>query len=133
MREIKFRAWDNKYKFMVGLNGVQDLFSIRSDGTPSNENYILMQFTGLRDKNGREIYEGDVVLKRFQTRPYSMSAKEKKFPCIVDYYEDGFRYRRIDRGKEYLSYRCWNGTWQDTEVIGNVYENPDGTEAVDGT
>jgi hypothetical protein len=40
--KLKFRAWDKAFKKMVGLGGLTDLFSIRSDGVPSDENHILM-------------------------------------------------------------------------------------------
>ena len=59
-REIKFRAWDIPAKKYRGVDGLKDLFSIRSDGF-FNEDYVLEQFTGLLDKNGKEIYEGDIV------------------------------------------------------------------------
>jgi len=57
MREIKFRAWIEESKTME-----TGLFGLRSDGKPSfNKDAILLQFTGLTDKNGKEIYEGDIV------------------------------------------------------------------------
>ena len=65
MREIKFRAWLEPEKKMN--NG---LFGLRSDGEVSFQsnnpefNVILMQYTGLKDKNGKEIYEGDIVVKK---------------------------------------------------------------------
>ena len=59
-REIKFRAWDKSCNKMRGISGLQDCFSLRSDGI-CNEDYILLQYTGLHDKNGKEIYEGDIL------------------------------------------------------------------------
>lgn len=64
MREIKFRAWNNcrnEYLFDVGVNPCVE--QIVSDGEWADEwdKYVIEQFTGLRDKNGKEIYEGDIV------------------------------------------------------------------------
>ena len=64
MREIKFRAWDKEKKTM--LNWLSDMEAIKDAmpydcGDEWTENCILMQYTGLKDKNGKEIYENDVV------------------------------------------------------------------------
>ena len=106
MREIKFRAWDKKFDRMVGIGGIQDLFSIRSDGIPSNENYVLMQYTGLLDKTRKEIWEGD----RFHFG-------EDEHICLFQSGCFGWE----ENGEFYdlrLVYSC-------VEVIGNIYENPE--------
>jgi len=105
MREIKFRAWDKEYCCMRGLGGLQDLFEIRSDGE-TKDNYILMQFTGLLDKNGKEIFEGDIVKARYFDYLNGETFKNEKIteldpesPC--------------------------RGYWKDCEIIGNIYQNPE--------
>lgn len=68
-REIKFRAWNKKDKVMVDVAamnfGPSGFWSLIEDAYDAElqlaDSYELMQYTGLKDKNGREIYEGDIV------------------------------------------------------------------------
>ena len=68
MREIKFRAWDKsdnvwleEDQFVIYPQGIFDAW-LGQDEPLEMDEVILMQYTGLKDKNGKEIYEGDIVL-----------------------------------------------------------------------
>jgi uncharacterized phage protein (TIGR01671 family) len=110
---------------------------IVSDGTDGGETsrvmlneaiecfeYTLMQFTGLLDKNGKDIYEGDIIISKF-------TGKAKHEICYGEYAEDyenpdatkvGFY--TIEDGIEIQGFgKDINGTTDSYEVIGNIYEN----------
>lgn len=120
-REIKFRAWTPSYggvmrtpKQLVVVNGRvigADIGLIDSD-------VVLMQYTGLKDKNGKEIYEGDIVRGFY---PGLGQVKFGKHMTSTDFYASGAYgwYIEAPNNEEYSI------TIQDnTEVIGNIYENP---------
>ncbi len=103
-REIKFRAWSKESKKMIDWDFIH---SVRNLHKLMTLNHIeLMQFTGLADKNGKEIYEGDVVI------PFS---KENRMNKSVIVYE--FNQFRIKGDVLY-----WNWDLQQVEVIGNIFE-----------
>jgi uncharacterized phage protein (TIGR01671 family) len=125
MREIKFRAWETQCQCedCKGIWSWERLQKIRY-GNPKNNifndsDYILMQYTGLKDKNGKEIYEGDIVIcnekKRYE-REYS------KLESVVIFENGMFVIKPTPNGwlKTFLS--LLHST---VEVIGNIYENPD--------
>ena len=112
MREIKFRAWDMMIKEMLDWDhpiwaSFQCKFSEMQES-----GYELEQFTGLHDKNGREIYEGDIV-----TWGYGETAV--RFGTIDEEDASGNEYQVTG----WLVSDCTLNS--DCEIIGNIHENPD--------
>ncbi len=115
MREIKFRAWGKiEKKMFYPAFLCEDGITLGKNGWANNilrDEYDLMQFTGLLDKNGKEIYEGDIVL---YTPKYA-----NKITYEVVFYEGAFVQTKRDDVRYYPD--IWND-WDETEVIVNIYE-----------
>ena len=105
MREIKFRVWDWVEKQMCHV--------IAAD---FQDNADLMQYTGVKDKNGVEIYEGDVI--RHPTGKYGTDFEIKWSPILC-----GFTAMQIESG--HPSPQLNQGNMCYFEVVGNIYENPE--------
>ena len=104
MKEIKYRVWNGK-RFLIGHVN-------RSGGFLAwDENYDPQLFTGLLDKNGKEIYEGDVVEYETSTRKH----KGKIVPISGGY---AWKHAGID-------FHLWDMDEEKLEVIGNIYEHPE--------
>jgi len=106
-REIKFRAWDKENKTMIDMHAMEYFAHTE---TRNQVRFDLMQYTGLHDKNGKEIYEGDIFNDKSRVvwgfcawgREHKDNTAAPSFSQIADY-----------EGRIKL------------EVIGNIYENPE--------
>jgi len=111
MREIKFRAWDKENKVMMDWEDIKyiDLDTLQKSS-------ILMQYTGLKDKNSKEIYEGDIV--HVEAVAYGRNMK-----AVVIWKNGGFMLKWEDEYESYI--QDWAKDLAESEVIGNIYENPE--------
>ena len=116
----KYRAWDKETKTM---NGMAEIYRNRNQEIelrPRDENIILMQSTGIFDKNGKEIFEGDIIR-------YNIDVVDIKrhptlgFYTVLDgregFFGDGMSIDDFEEDAKEFS--------KTAEIIGNIYENPE--------
>lgn len=150
MREIKFRAWIPEIKEMIDVWQID--FNIDQiiwmDGNEvSQANYFsgykkdceLMQFTGLKDKNGKEIYEGDIVQGEGSEGIYYAPVIYESCKFTIDSFQAVQVKNEPDWKLEHdqvkthgfiihwraSGYHTLENGWKELEVIGNIYENPE--------
>ncbi len=142
MREIKFRLWCKDLEEIIEVNKMgfenNELWYIECIDHdkellyfPEKNDHVLMQYTGLKDKNGKEIYEGDILettselltnLGRTRTGRYHTSYNK------VIWKDDGWGYEVIENNgigliNGFQNKGLLNAT-KYSKVIGNIYENP---------
>ena len=129
MREYKFRCWDTENKEMLKVQELdfEDTFyggrlSIRTDKYNDYfdmEDMVLMQYTGLKDKNGNEIYEGDIVFIKGETKLLDITGKVEYSNILAQFIitNTGSIVNEAEPLGDYEE--------EDIEIIGNVYDNPE--------
>lgn len=125
MREIKFRVWDKTFKMMLSpklvdidfnegkIEVTTDTLRYEEVYTDEIKDFVLMQYTNLKDKNGKEIYEGDILKIELDVGVINLYVK----------YVKG-EYRLVNEGKweDSLYGYMW---FHEVEVVGNIFENKD--------
>ena len=112
MREIKFRAWNTDFKpAIMEYFDLKESIKHETNKLFKFQDKKLMQYTGLEDKNGVEIYEGDIV-KPFPEDDYAQ----------IIFMSGTFKIASRRKNGNYL---CWKYMKEEIEVIGNIYENPE--------
>lgn len=135
MRGIKFRVWSEDQKtynyqfpynklgqFYVSENGkVFSDFGNTVAPEVRQEAFVVEQYTGLKDKNGREIYEGDIIEEDID---FNSKMTDGTFRYKVYWNEDELCWSLAPIGRESIHNDLWE-TNQSIEVIGNIHENPE--------
>lgn len=132
---FKFRAWNTQAKIMKEVSQLSLDKKQIAEYAPNNKvsihlkfqpHFILMQCTGLKDKNGKPIYEGDILNVNTGSRNTSGYG-------VVEYWQSGCNFTvngYLENPSEYYPRKrgefCQHlQAWLCTEVIGNIYENPE--------
>lgn len=119
MREIKFRVWDKERKgFLHQIDIDNDIIYVDTKwyihgGNALDDNYVMQQYTGLKDKGGTEIYEGDIIRGMMDFGPAGFHERS----VVVKWdNEEGYQWNYFDLNS--------------IKVEGNMFDNPELLELI---
>lgn len=122
MREIKFRAWDKDLKRWTNYSIADDLPRFYDkhaecwETDQEGERFILCQYTGLKNYNGKEIYEGDIVRSEWFLGWIGVAKYlDNNQSFVFESIDKNYRGSRVSLGR----------TEQYVKILGNIYENPE--------
>lgn len=134
-RDIRFRAWDlNKKEWITHCDMSLEGELILNEAMVYEGDYILMQYTGLLDKNGKEIYESDLFVVTYSDLPngfeYFSNTRKKKFIDVyaeVVFHNGKWTLKHKEPVDNEVVYGDMYKVLKDNpkEVIGNIFENPE--------
>ena len=127
MREIKFRVWNDYSKHYTSLSEAALYGIIRPYGNElknvSNTEMVIEQFTGLKDKNGKEIYEGDICkwTHEFSGGEFLEKVEHQKINGVIVWAEQVGKFMFHDTDNNHWDFKRIQ-TNQCLEIIGNIHE-----------
>ena len=127
-REIKFRAYHKKEKKMYEVSRLEFLTLSENVGCvgrfndANDEDVVLMQYTGLKDKNGKEMYFDDIVRLKDSDDVWQVVKDDFGVPLFVanNHINNKKAYRSVDFEDFFMNFGR-----HDFEIIGNIYESPE--------
>lgn len=118
MREIKFRGWNktkNRMDFFSGIFNRHPYTEMSTfqqyESSPKYHEFEIMEFTGLKDQNGKEIYEGDIW-------------EREGYLGEVAFEYSGWSFKKLPKAHYYQYPNFWSNA-ESGNIIGNIYENPE--------
>lgn len=127
--KLKFRAWHKSKEIMSEVNRI-DFWSEEIEAIDFDESYLedvnLMQATGIKDKNGIEIFEGDIV-KRYKN-PIIKAEQEYEIETVMQRDASFVLVQKVGENVKTMSFGTQFSRSDLLEVIGNIYETPEELE-----
>lgn len=128
MNNLKFRAWDKTKEIFTNYQIVDDMLYFMDKFTgvwkrdDNQDRFVLMQSTGFKDKNGKEIFEGDIVNcgYLFNGSPFDELDEYEEEKGVVKFLNCGFNIKFKNDTNLFIDIM---ESCEDIEIIGNIYEN----------